>query len=154
MIHAVIGLGLMFVAMRIDYRWYKRMAYPILGVAGVLLVSVLLFGVRLNEAQRWFSIAGFSFQPSEVVKIALVIYMAYSLEKKDYKLKRFSIAFIPHLLVLGVIAALLMRQPDFGSTVICSVMVFTMLFVAGTRVGYIAMFGIVGGAGATWTVLT
>lgn len=152
--HVVVGLVLMLVAIRVDYRWYKRLAYPLLGFGVALLLAVLLVGATRNEAQRWLSFGGFSFQPSEVVKIVLVIYMAYSLEKKDRKLERFSIGFIPHLMVLGLLAFLLLLQPDFGTTVICSVIVFTLLFVAGAKIGYIAMFGVIGSGLATWAVMT
>ncbi len=142
--HIGIGLGLMIVGMVVDYRWYKRLAYPILGGAILLLIGVLLFGTELNHARRWLVIAGVSFQPSEVMKISLLIYMAYSVEKKDLKVKQFSVGFIPHLALLGLIGLLLMKQPDFGSTLICATIVFSMLFVAGARVHYILMFLVVG----------
>ncbi len=154
LVHVAMGLGLMLVAMRIDYRWYKRLTYPILGIALGALVVVLLFGATHNDARRWLSLGGLSVQPSEFLKVALVMYMAYSVEKKSAKIRQFSIGFIPHLIVLGVTALLLLSQPDFGTTVICSVLVFSMLFVAGARVGYIAMFVVMGIGGAALVIMS
>ncbi len=146
--HVAAGLVAMLVALRIDYRWWRRLTYPILGVVLCSLVAVLLFGTDLNGARRWINI-GFSLQPAEVLKVTMVLYMGYSLEKKNHKLQEFSIGIIPHLMVLGVVAALLLMQPDFGSTVICSVVVFGMLFVAGARAIYIGAIGVIGaGLGA------
>lgn len=143
LVHVAMGLFMMLVAMNIDYRWYRRMTYPILGLALGALVVVLLFGATHNAAQRWLSIGGLSVQPSEFLKVALVMYMAYSVEKKDSKIKWFTVGFMPHVLLLVLAAVLLLLQPDFGTTVICSVLVFSLLFVAGVRVGYIAMSGVV-----------
>jgi cell division protein FtsW len=152
--NVAIGLTIMLVAMRVDYRWYRRLTYPILGLALGGLAVVLVLGVEFNEAKRWIRVGRMTVQPSEFLKLALVMYMAYSVEKKDHKLKRFSIGFIPHLMVLSVAAFLLMMQPDFGTTVICAVLVFSMLFVAGARIGYIAMFGVAGLGAATLMVMT
>jgi len=152
--HVAVGLVCMLLGLRLDYRWYKRLAYPILGVAGSMLVAVLVIGSTRNEATRWISLFGVSFQPSEVIKIALIVYTAYSIEKKAIKIKQFSIGVLPHLMVLGVVAVLLLKQPDFGTTVMCAVLMFTMLFVAGARTGYIAMIGLVGAGAAVLLVLS
>ncbi len=154
LVHVAFGLVFMLVGIRVDYRWYKRLAYPILGAAILGLVLVALVGATRNEATRWLSFAGLSFQPSEYLKVGLVMYMAYSVEKKDHKIKRFSVGFMPHLAILGVISGLLMMQPDFGTTVICVVLVFSMLFVAGARIGTIAMFVVVGVAMAAMAIMT
>ena len=154
LMHVAIGLVGMLVALNIDYRWYKRMAYPILIGAMGLLGLVLIIGATRNEAQRWISVGGMSFQPSEVIKIALIMYTAYSVEKKSIKIKQFSIGVLPHLVVLGLIGVLLLKQPDFGTTVMCAVLMFTMLFVAGARTGYIAMIGLLGLGAAVLLVLS
>ena len=75
----VVGMGLMVVALKVDYRWYKRLIYPIFGATLAMLVMVLIPGIGTvqNGAQRWFSLAGFSFQPAEVAKIVAVMYLAY-----------------------------------------------------------------------------
>lgn len=154
LMYVAMGLVAMLVALRVDYRWWRRLTYPMLGVMLLMLVAVLLFGVERNGAQRWFSLFGISMQPAEMLKVVMVLYMGYSLEKKDHKLRHFSIGIIPHLMVLGIVAALLLMQPDFGSTVICSVVVLGMLFVAGARPLYMAAISGIGGLSAVLAVVT
>lgn len=154
LIKVVIGLVMMFGALRVDYRWYKRMIYPLLGVTFVMLIAVLIPGVGViqNNARRWFSVAGMSFQPAEVAKIVVVMYLAYSMSKKGEKIKKFSVGFIPHMLVVGAAAVLLMRQPDFGSTVILITMMGIMLFVSGARLAYLSGFAVLGLVGAFFAI--
>ncbi len=150
----MLGVVMMFVALRVDYRWYKRFIYPILGVSFVMLVLVLIPGIGAvqNGARRWFSIAGMSFQPAEVVKIVVVMYLAYSVSKKGEKMGRFSVGFVPHLMVVGTCVAFLMMQPDFGSSVILITMMGVMLFVSGARVAYLMIFAVLGACGAFFAI--
>ena len=104
-----------------------------------MLLLVPGVGRKVDGAVRWFRIAGISVQPSELAKIALVIYLAYSLAKKQYAMRLFSIGFLPHLCVAGLIGALVLKQPDLGTTAILIAVTLLMLFVAGTRVSYIAI---------------
>lgn len=135
------GFILLIGALHLDYRWYQRLVYPILGVGFLLLVLVLIpgIGVVQNGAQRWFSLAGLSFQPAEVVKIVAAIYLAYSVSKKGENMKKFSIGFVPHLAVIGAMVALLLRQPDFGSSVLVLTLMAIMLFCAGAKVIYMIL---------------
>ena len=74
-----------------------------------------------------------TFQPSEFARFALVVFLAYSLDKKGEKIKEFSIGFVPHLLVFGVFAVFIFQQPDFGSVVILGIVTWLMMFVGGVR---------------------
>ena len=85
-------------------------------------------------------------QPAEMAKVALVIWLAYSLAKKAERVKTFTVGFLPHLIVAGVFMLLCLKQPDFGSAVVLLLLTFTMLFVAGAKVGYILGASILGGA--------
>lgn len=154
MVKVVLGLVMMFVAMRVDYRWFKRLIYPMLGVTFVMLIAVLIpgIGVVQNGARRWFSLGGFSFQPAEVVKIVMVMYLAYSVSKKGEKMGQFSVGFIPHLLFIGLAVALLMMQPDFGSSVILITMMGIMLFVSGAKLAYLTGFAVLGMVGAFFAI--
>ena len=145
-----VGLCLLVVGLRIDYRWYKRLIYPIFFGTLILLALVAIPGIGTvqNGARRWFSLAGFSFQPAEVAKIAAVMYLAYSASKKGERMTRFAVGFIPHLLMIGLMVGLLMLQPDFGSSVILLSMMMIMLFISGARVIYLSIFGVVGAIGA------
>jgi cell division protein FtsW len=84
-----------------------------------------------------------------MAKLGIVIWLAYSLSKKADKIKSFSVGFLPHLLVVGVLMLLCLKQPDFGSAVVLLFLTFTLLFVAGARVPYIAAFTMMMGLGAT-----
>ncbi len=154
LVKVVLGLGLMIGALNFDYRWYRRLIYPILGATSVMLGLVLVPGIGAiqNGSQRWFSIAGFSFQPAEVAKIAIVMFLAYSVSKKGEQMGRFVVGFVPHLMVVGFMVGLLMLQPDFGSSVILLSMMMIMLFVSGARIGYLFLFTLLGAAGAYFAI--
>jgi cell division protein FtsW len=111
------------------------MAYPILAVAFLLLFALYLPGVGhpVGGANRWFRIAGVSFQPSELARLALIIYLAYSMSKKQEMIKVFTIGFLPHAIVLAGLGVLVVMQPDFGMTVMLALITWTMLFIGGVR---------------------
>lgn len=136
-----VGLGLvaMLGAARFDYRRYQRFTYLLLVGALVLLVGVLVFGARVNEARRWFHFGPLSFQPVEIAKLALVVYLAYSLAKKRDKVRFFTVGFMPHLAVCGIMMALLLKQPDLGSSIILGATTLILLFISGTKLSYILL---------------
>jgi cell division protein FtsW len=141
--HQLMYLGLgavaMFIGVRFDYRWLKRMNYPLLIGAVGLLGAVLLIGRRILGAKRWIYLGPLSFQPVEVAKLALVVYLAASLARKRDKVRLFSVGFMPNLAVAGAIMVLLLAQPDLGSSMILGATTMLLLFVAGTRISYILL---------------
>jgi cell division protein FtsW len=139
LVYAVLGLGAMAVAMRIDYSVYRRVAYPLLGISIVCLAVVLKIGSRAGGAIRWFRLGPLSFQPSELAKFALCVYLAYLLARKAEKVKVFSIGFLPPLVVTGLLMGLLLKQPDLGTAVIFGAVALGLLFVAGTRTSYLIL---------------
>jgi len=136
---AVAGLIAMAVVLRLGYRRLARLSYPLLLAAVALLVLVLVPGVGtvVGGARRWIRMAGLGVQPAEVAKLAFIVYLAYSLAKKREKVATFSVGFLPHLLVAGVLVALCMKEPDFGSSVVLLFLLFVLLFAAGTRLSYL-----------------
>jgi cell division protein FtsW len=134
---AALGLVAMTLAARTDFSLYRRWAYPMLGGAVALLAAVLLVGARINGARRWFHLGGVSFQPAELAKLALVVYLAHSLAKKAEKVRSFTVGFVPHMLVCGLMMALLLKQPDLGTAVILGLATLLLLFVAGAKISYI-----------------
>lgn len=136
---ALIGFAAMAVAMKIDYNFWRKAAVPILLVCLGLLVLVLIPGIggSAGGSSRWIRLPGFSLQPSEMAKLAFIMYMAYSLEKKQDKVKSFSTGFVPYMVVLAVMLLLLLKQPDLGSSLTLGAVAMAMLFVAGTRLMYI-----------------
>jgi cell division protein FtsW len=138
-IYALLGFGAMAAAMRIDYHFWKKAAIPILLFCLGLLVLVLIPGIggSAGGSSRWLRLPGFSFQPSEMAKIAFIMYMAFSLDKKQDKVRFFSTGFLPYMVVLAVMLLLLLKQPDLGSSLTLGCVAMVMLFAAGTRLSYI-----------------
>ncbi len=152
-IYAVIALVVMWLTSRVDYRRLRPFTYPILfGVAGMLLLTVIGFGHKAGNAYRWLNLGPVNVQPAEVAKLGVVVWLAYSLSKKAERIKSFSVGFLPHLLVVGVLALLCLKQPDFGSAVVLMFLTFTLMFVAGARVPYILAFVGLMGFGAVGLV--
>ena len=138
-IAAGIGLIAMGVAMKMGYRRMARLAYPLLVVAVILLVAVLIPGLghSAGGARRWIRLPGISIQPAEITKVAWVVYLAYSLAKKREKVKSFSVGFLPHLAIAGLLVLLCMAEPDFGSSVALIFLMFVLLFAAGAKLSYL-----------------
>ena len=135
----------MWAASRFDYHRLYKLTYPVLAVVGVLLLlCVIGFGHSGGGAARWLSIGPVHVQPAEMAKVALVIWLAYSLAKKAERVKTYTVGFLPHLIVAGVFMLLCLKQPDFGSAVVLLLLTFTMLFLAGAKVGYILGASILG----------
>src|SRR5262245_61495611 len=111
---AVIGLGLMSVVMRVDYHKYRRPAliWSLLGVTVALLLSVFLFGSR-NGTQRWITLGIVSLQPSELAKLAVILFSAALLERRMHRVNELSHAFLPIAIVTLAVACLILAEPDF-----------------------------------------
>lgn len=139
LLFASLGVFIMLAVSRIDYRIYQKFAYPLLGISLISLVLVLIphVGVDIAGTRRWFRVGGFTFQPAEFMKIAMVIYMAHSLSKKGERVKAFSVGIVPHMMVLGFTLLLILMQPDFGTSMAIAAVVFIMLFTAGARLTHL-----------------
>jgi cell division protein FtsW len=128
-------------ASRVGSDTYRRLAYPLLFGALAALVLVLVPGIGSTRggAQRWVGLGPLSFQPSELAKVALVLYLAASLDHKRERLGDFRRGVLPHCLVAGALALLLLVEPDFGNTALVAVVLLAMLFVAGARPGHLLL---------------
>ena len=111
--------------------------------AGSLFLTTLTFipglGTSIHGSQRWIFIGGVGFQPSEMLKMAYIVYLGHLLAKKQYKLQSFMHGYLPILSVLGITALVLLKQPDFGQAVTLSVTSFILLFVAQCRTKHLAI---------------
>jgi len=136
---ALAGICVLVLARHVSYRLYRPLAYPLLAAALVLLAAVLFspLGITAGGSSRWLGLGPLRFQPSEFARFALIVYLAYSLEKKAERIKEFSIGFVPHVVVLGAVAVLILKQPDFGSVAILAVLTWLMMFVGGVRMLYL-----------------
>ncbi len=137
--YAVLGVGVLFLGRAINYRVYQRLAYPFLFITLICLILVFVPGIggKVRGAARWLKLGPLTLQPSEFAKLATALFLAYSLTKKQEKMKFFSIGFLPHMLVAGLFIVLVGLEPDFGTAITIAAIVFTMLFVGGTRLTHI-----------------
>ncbi len=136
-LYAIIGLVIFFFAIYADYHYYKKVALPILVLSIILLSLVFIpeIGRSAGGARRWVKIGFFSFQPSEIAKFALILYMAESLTRKhSEEIKTFIKGILPSLIILLVIFLLILKEPDFSTSLIILGISFIMLFIGGTRI--------------------
>ena len=139
---SALGLVCMVAALRIDYRTLRRPAvvYSLLLVSTLLLIAVL-FLRPVNESHRWVRLGALSFQPAELAKLSIVLFLAYYIERRAERLGEL-VTLFPALLLLGWLAFLVLIQPDLG-TAFCLVLTgAVMLYVAGVRLRYFAALAI------------
>ena len=130
-----LGIGVLWFARNSNYHRWDPLTYPVLIATFALLIAVMIpgLGKEVGGARRWLNVGGFSFQPSELAKFALVLFMAKSLVKRADKLRDFAYGYLPNLIVLGFFFVPILFQPDFGTAVIICAVTFMMLFIAGVR---------------------
>jgi len=135
---AVLGAVAMAITAVYPYKNYKKYAKPILLISALFLVAVLVVGNEINGAKRWLGVGGMSIQPSEIAKIALIIFFAYMMAKDGKKIEKFG-SLIKYALVLIVFMGLLMLQPHFSVCIIIGLTMVIMLLVDGARLRYFAL---------------
>ncbi len=135
----VIGMIVMLSAYRMKPSTLKRVSIPLLIFSFVLLILVFLphIGVTAGGARRWIRLWPTTFQPSELVKLAMVIFLARHLSMPSYNTESFT-SFVKPLLVMVVFQIVFLKQPDFGATMSLAFLTFAMLFISGIRLRYIA----------------
>ncbi|MDT8435492.1 MAG: putative peptidoglycan glycosyltransferase FtsW [Gemmatimonadota bacterium] len=139
---AGVGILALLGAVLVDYRVYRRLAWPILGVTILLLLAVVLPGTeaiapRVNGARRWIDL-GVTVQPSELAKVAVVIWAAALAAKKEDLLHDFRAGLLPFLVVLAPVCLLVLLQPHFSAAAWIAVLAGTVLFAAGARLRHFA----------------
>lgn len=135
-IWTVVGIIAMFITMSFDYHNYKKFTSVILVVAFILLVAVLFFG-SINGAVRWIRIGPLSFQPSELGKYTVVLYLAYVIDKGKNRIEDFFGGTISYLIIPGLIALLVLLERNLSITVIIAVVSIIMVIAGGAKVKYI-----------------
>ena len=124
LLFAVVGIISMLIISRVDYRILNsRISYVLLGIAFALLCLVFVpgIGVTRNDATRWINLAGFQFQPSEIMKVAMIFFIATTISKNPKRIKQFWAGFVPYLVLIGAIAVLLLLEPHMSATIIIAV---------------------------------
>ncbi len=146
-VFALIGICVLVLCRHVPYRLWRLLAYPLIGLALVLLTAVLAspFSVTAGGSSRWLRLGPLQFQPSEFARLAMIVYLAYSMERKADRIKELSIGFVPHVVILGALLALIIKQPDFGSAAILAFITWLMMFVGGVRLRYLLSSSIIMG---------
>jgi rod shape determining protein RodA len=128
----LLGLGVMIVVISIDYRTFGRLSNIIYGVNIILLLLVLLIAKPTMGAARWISVGPFRFQPSEFAKIAVILTLARYLEKKEGKINNVK-ELLLLLIYVGIPTAMIMKQPDLGTSLVLIAIFFGMIFIGGVN---------------------
>jgi len=137
-IFAAAAFVVLVVFTRVNISLLRRSTYPVLLIAVLLMIAVALgFGRSAGGATRWLAIGPVNVQPAELAKLAMIMWLAHSLAKKSNRVRTFSIGFLPHVLVAGLLMLLCLAQPDFGSAVMIALLTFVVLFAAGAKAGYL-----------------
>jgi len=147
LVSVALGLVAFFLAYRIDYRRLKGFGYLLLPLVAVLLFVVLLpgLGVTSGGSQRWIQLGFTDFQPSELAKFALILFAADVFARKEEStFLEFSHTALPMLPAIGILAGLIMMQPDLGTTMLLAFIAIGMLFVAGAPLRHIIPIGFLG----------
>ena len=139
-----IGVSLLVAVMRVDYRLLKRPAvvWTVLGLTTAALIAVL-FGPSINGTRRWFGIAGFGVQPSELAKLTVILFVAAFLDRRMARVDEFAHSLLPLFVVTGGVAGLILMGPDFGTAFTLLLIVTAMVFTAGLSYRYFIGIGLV-----------
>ncbi len=144
-IWTLIGFSFLFLLSRFDYHRLAKFSKPLLLFS--ILLLVLLFtrlGVSVKGAQRWLRIGPLNFQPSELAKLAIILYLAEFLSRKRKEIGRFTQGFLPPLIFLAPIVLLILLEPDLGTAILILMLFLIILFVSGVKLSYLASLFLLG----------
>jgi cell division protein FtsW len=138
---AVLGGILLLLAARHDYYWWRRLAWPLLLITvGFLLIPVLPFtrdlAPSINGARRWVDLGPINFQPSELARLAVVVWCAMLASKKGAQVREFKKGVLPFMLVLGLVSLLILLQPNLSMATLVAMLGGLVLFASGARIGH------------------
>lgn len=144
-----------WICSKIDYKYWERFAAPMLFVSIILLILVFVPGIGApwGTSHSWIKVFGFSLQPSEIVKLTFLMYLAAWLaSKEEHHIRDLSYGFLPFMIVLAVIAALLILEPDTGTMMVIVLMSLVVYFAAGGSLIHLSWLGVLGIAGL-WAII-
>ena len=145
LVFAGLGILAMLICRYVPYRLYRHLTYLFIAGAFVLLGVVLIGGIghEVKGAIRWIQISGIRFQPVEFARFALIVFMGYSLTKKQDDVEDFAIGFVPHVIMLVLFSILILLQPDYGSVVIFWMLAWLIMFAGRVRVTQLGLTALV-----------
>jgi len=146
-VFALIGLAAMVFFMRMDYNRLRALSVPMLALAliGLLLVLVPGIGGERNGASRWLEFGPISVQPSEWAKLAIIVYISAWLASRGQDINKFSLGFVPFVLLMSIVGGLVVAEPDMGTTIIVVLTASTLFFVAGAPLSHLGLLLAAGG---------
>ncbi len=153
-ISASIGFIALIIFMNFDYRYIKKLAFPIF--IGAIIMGLLIFsplGVEEKGARRWLELFGFRFMPSDIIKLSSIIFFSAYLSNKKDKIPRLFQGTIPGLFIIGISCGLIYLQKDLGTTVVLASTLIAMFFVAGMRIQHLFILG-AGASGLLYYAIT
>ncbi len=135
---ALLGIALLTIVMRVDYRVYRNetLIWTLLGIVALLLIAVL-FSRPINGTRRWFGVGGFGVQPSELAKIVVIFFTALMLERRMHRVDELRYSLLPIGLIVGVLVGLILLEPDFGTAMSLIAVAAFMVFAAGLSYKYL-----------------
>ena len=141
----LLGMGALWAGMLFDYRRLERFVVPLLAISFVLLVLVLVppFGQEINGTRRWLRLGPVSFQPVELAKLSLLLYLASFLTRREEAMESFTRGLLPLLLMAGAMAGLTLLQPDMGNAMVLVILTLALAYLGGARVMHM---GVIAGA--------
>jgi len=150
-----LSLAAMFVMLKIDFFRLKPFINPVFALTLLLLVAVLIPGVgtEVKGSQRWIDLGFTNLQPSEVMKFVLVLFLAKDLSNPGKRLDRFFSDLGPYLVIIGVIGALIMKEPDLGTTIAITITAGVILFAAGLKWLHVIVLGVTGVAAVAGLII-
>ena len=147
LLYAAMGIAGLWLASRVDYHIFHKLAWPLLGISLVLL-AVVLFMPEYNGCKRWLVLPGVgTLQPSEIAKFAVVLVFSHIISLNHDRMRSFAVGVLPFVLVLGVVAALMLLEPHLSGTLLILGIGAVLMFVGGTGLRWFVLAG-VGGAAA------
>src|SRR5688572_11861499 len=152
---AIIGTTALLVAQRLDYRFWRTYSVQLVGATLLLLLIVLILPASITEvngARQWIRLGAFSMQPSEIAKLAMVVYFADWLSRRGERLGNVSYGLVPFAVMLGIVCGLVMLEGDLGTTIVLVVIAGVVYFAAGANLLHIAGATAVA-AGAFWSMV-
>lgn len=142
----LLGIAGMVTVMKIDYQVFKRWAPQLMGLAVLLLILVIIpgIGISIKGSRRWLGFGPLTFQPSEIAKLAVVVFLARTLSAQPQRIKQFFKGFLPPLLAVGIVCGLILAQPDLGTAVTIAACAYLMLLAAGAKESHLVVLALLG----------
>jgi cell division protein FtsW len=144
MLWLAVGLIFLLIFARLRLQTLRSLALPLLflGVAGLAAVLIPSIGVSVKGARRWLKLGVLTVQPAELVKIGVLLYLAHYLSKKGRRIEDFTRGFVPPLIVVGLVMALILLEPDLGTAAVIGAVAVGLLFIGGARLGHLGLVAV------------